>query len=640
MSMTINNNMMAENVNRNLTSHYGKLGKSTQRLSSGLRVSSAADDAAGLAIRELMRADISALNQGARNANDGISMIQTADGSLGVIDAKLIRMKELAEQASTGTYTDAQRKMINQEYQLMADEITRIASDTDFNSKKLLAGTGQDVEVEKSVASSTGSEEAVMSKSVGHEETWSNKALRKEEINTLSNVTKVGPVDKDGIQKINNDATAGSYNYVSRSGKATIEIVTNTTAEDGTIDLKNGAVTDGGFATAELQASVYSGDKVTIEQKVGTVWKDVTSTIAGGGTDLSGEVRISVEGADGEVYRDTFSNSATDFTVTMTAAGKNYSIQSKATSNTSIQVKSEVAASKTFDHTVESGMTVKTDAVSYFKDNSATFAGAFAELGHNAKSGELTGNKSVESELKNSYGTEQNVVKEHKIEIFNDATNTWDELALGNEAGTSKVDIMDGTSKFRITADYGDGKKVRDTVSNNTGGRFTVTKTQYGLSIDMKAGADAQKSTTQLKVQSEDMVVVDVHFGSSSSKTDGYDTEINMATAKSLGVGQEAGDNILTQDNAKKALENITLAISKKDKIRAQLGATQNRLSATVENISIQKENLKAAESRISDVNVATEMTEFNRQQILANAAVSMLAQANNLPKMAQKLLG
>ncbi|WP_290925378.1 flagellin [Halodesulfovibrio sp.] len=88
------------------------------------------------------------------------------------------------------------------------------------------------------------------------------------------------------------------------------------------------------------------------------------------------------------------------------------------------------------------------------------------------------------------------------------------------------------------------------------------------------------------------------------------------------------------------ALVNIDEAIKMKDATRATLGATQNRLSATIENISIQKENLQAAESRISDVDVATEMTEFNKQQILANAAVSMLSQANNLPKMAQKLLG
>ncbi len=94
--MYINHNQMATNVANTLTNHYGNLQTSTQRLSSGLRVNSAADDAAGLAIRELMRADIAALNQGVRNANDAISLIQTADGALGVIDEKLIRMKEPA----------------------------------------------------------------------------------------------------------------------------------------------------------------------------------------------------------------------------------------------------------------------------------------------------------------------------------------------------------------------------------------------------------------------------------------------------------------------------------------------------------------------------------------------------------------
>lgn len=137
MALAINNNLMANNVTRNLQGHYGKLSQSTQRLSSGLRVSSAADDAAGLAIRELMRGDIAALGQGVRNANDGISMIQTADGALGVIDSKLIRMKELAEQSASDTYTGDQRKLINQEYQAMAKEITRIAEDTDFNGKNL-----------------------------------------------------------------------------------------------------------------------------------------------------------------------------------------------------------------------------------------------------------------------------------------------------------------------------------------------------------------------------------------------------------------------------------------------------------------------------------------------------------------------
>jgi len=138
--MYINHNSMANNVANTLTSHYGNLQTSTQRLSTGLRVNSAADDAAGLAIRELMRTDIAALNQGVRNANDAISLIQTADGALGVIDEKLIRMKELAEQAATGTYDSTQRLMIESEYQAMASEITRIANATDFNGIHLLNG--------------------------------------------------------------------------------------------------------------------------------------------------------------------------------------------------------------------------------------------------------------------------------------------------------------------------------------------------------------------------------------------------------------------------------------------------------------------------------------------------------------------
>ncbi|CAI3221359.1 flagellin [Desulfovibrio legallii] len=144
MSLVINHNMMAANTARNLNSHYAALSKSTQRLSTGLRVNSAADDAAGLAIRELQRADIATLQQGARNANDAISMIQTADGALSVIDEKLTRMKELAEQAATGTYDSTQRLMIDSEYQAMASEITRIANATDFNGIHLLDGTLSD----------------------------------------------------------------------------------------------------------------------------------------------------------------------------------------------------------------------------------------------------------------------------------------------------------------------------------------------------------------------------------------------------------------------------------------------------------------------------------------------------------------
>ncbi|WP_461208829.1 flagellin N-terminal helical domain-containing protein [Desulfocurvus sp. DL9XJH121] len=140
MALVINHNLNAMTATRNLNTAYSAMSSSTNKLSSGLRINTAADDAAGLAVRELMRSDIAALDQGMRNANDAISLIQTADGALQVVDEKLIRMKELAEQAATGTYSSEQRLIIDSEYQAMASEITRIASATDFNGIYLLNG--------------------------------------------------------------------------------------------------------------------------------------------------------------------------------------------------------------------------------------------------------------------------------------------------------------------------------------------------------------------------------------------------------------------------------------------------------------------------------------------------------------------
>jgi len=143
MGLYINHNLMALTAYNNLTGTYGALNKSINRLSSGLRINSAADDAAGLAVRELMRSEVAVLNQGVRNANDAISMLQTMDGAAQVIDEKLIRMKELAEQAATGTYNDDQRSIMNDEFSAMRDEIDRIAEATDFNGIKMLNSSAQ-----------------------------------------------------------------------------------------------------------------------------------------------------------------------------------------------------------------------------------------------------------------------------------------------------------------------------------------------------------------------------------------------------------------------------------------------------------------------------------------------------------------
>ncbi|MCD4830106.1 MAG: flagellin [Candidatus Cloacimonetes bacterium] len=140
MALYINHNLYALGAANSLRSHYSAMGKSIQRLSTGLRVNSAKDDAAGLAVREEMRADIGVYQQGVRNAEMAMNMLQTAESAMAVIDEKLIRMKQLAEQAATGTYTHAQRQIIHSEFAAMASEIDRIATSTEFAGRKLING--------------------------------------------------------------------------------------------------------------------------------------------------------------------------------------------------------------------------------------------------------------------------------------------------------------------------------------------------------------------------------------------------------------------------------------------------------------------------------------------------------------------
>jgi flagellin len=148
--LAIKNNIMATNAARYLGRSYDALAKSVERLSSGLRINNAKDDAAGLAVRELLRSDVAVMQQGVRNAQDGLSMLQTTEGALQKIDDLLTRMKQLAEQAVTGLYSLEQRGMMDQEYQQILEEIDRIAASVDFNGKVLLndtLGTDPDITI-------------------------------------------------------------------------------------------------------------------------------------------------------------------------------------------------------------------------------------------------------------------------------------------------------------------------------------------------------------------------------------------------------------------------------------------------------------------------------------------------------------
>lgn len=141
MALTITTNVQSLNAQRNINKSQSGLQQSLERLSSGLRINRAGDDAAGLAISEKLRSNIRALGQASRNASDGIAMIQTAEGAMGEMNDMVVRMKELAEQAANGTLSSEERGYLNQEYTTLRTEIGRIASSAKFNEQKLLDGS-------------------------------------------------------------------------------------------------------------------------------------------------------------------------------------------------------------------------------------------------------------------------------------------------------------------------------------------------------------------------------------------------------------------------------------------------------------------------------------------------------------------
>lgn len=472
MPISLLHNLSASQVANTLSAHFQALSDSTRRLSSGLRIEESADDPAGLAVRELMRADISALNQGVRNANDAISMIQTMDGALGVIEEKLIRMKELAEQAATGTYDSVQRLMIDSEFQAMGSEITRIALATDFNGIKLLAGAG----------------------------------------------------GMGGFAQ----QTVGEWNFNDLSDSS----------GNGNNLTQNGTVFTGG------------GNLTTVDSLLGNV-----------------SASLNLNGGAG-------------FSLSMT-----------------------------FNPALTAG------------------AGAHAEL---FQFGGLSARVTTTGELEVSLGGQS--VQGPVGGVTNGGNNS---LEVRIEADNALHVILNGNDVGSIANANvgGNGNLVIGSWSNmGVGVVFGPVSVK-----DNPNGAQAGGQTAIPGDPAPGKVLI--HFGTGNdSAEDYYVIDKSNATLAGLGL---ANADITTQNNAQTSLTRIGGALERHAEIRTYLGGLQNRLENTVTNLTVQSENTAASESRISDVDVAQEMQTYVRNQVLTQAALSMLAQANSLPGMvASRLIG
>ena len=573
MSLMINHNLIAMGASRSLNRHYSYLAVSTERLSSGLRINSAKDDPAGLAIRELMRSDIAIMHQGARNTADGISLIQTAEGAMQVIDEKLIRMKELAEQAATGTYTTVQREIINSEYQAMAAEIDRIAAATEFNGIKLLDGSITQFHVGTGLKIHFGS--------------LNNSA----EDYYMVNIGDVRATTKTGL-RVGGDG----YTDVHRQAQSAI----------GTYRLDDVLFTNQSAAGHFLYYYNFVGDDLLTSAEIQS-----PSFMAGIYEPQSGS---SLQHLINQVNQGTASRVQLNFGPVETSASgtvADLNIVSSGVLNLCIGNEVYQLGSGAANERLHDGV----DPV--YID--------IAGLGGTA-TGAL-----VASAIASS--------SENYWAVFNSANNT---VMIFSRLG--------GDNDELIACDEGDppigGGYDMVTWTNVETGKVGQTMANFSLGGETWAQAGWVQEDGRYFLSLTGANIgdpFDLYVGDASAygltATSGFTTAY-FEESQNASWGDWAGAQLRTQSHAQEALETIKRALVEKDIIRANLGALQNRLENTMTNISVQIETQQGAESRISDVDVATEMTNYTRSQIMAQAATSMLAQANTLPELALSLLG
>ncbi|BAH74519.1 flagellin [Solidesulfovibrio magneticus RS-1] len=696
MALVINHNLMAMNSARNLSDHYGALSTSTQRLSSGLRINSAADDAAGLAVRELMRSDISTMNQGIRNANDAISMIQTADGALQVVDEKLIRMKELAEQAATGTYTEDQRAIINSEFQAMALEVQRISNATDFNGIPLLNGNLSGISNTSSLSSS-GSLIVHFGTSNNSAEDYYSVSIDDSRLPSLfSNANLVGSVlpdsipmyEPEGSSKQVNTFTTGDQEYPSLTSieGGNFLSVWQSQNQGGAGWSIHGQImdTNGNKVGSEFQVNTYNISDQT-QPKTTTLGNgNLLVTWASNGQDGSGL------GVYGQVLQKDGSKIGSEFRLNSTtpndqqtsiqyvgnplvalddnrfAAVWSSDLQGGAGSNTIFRIFDNEGNPLTNESIVSdypNGSNIIPSITKLTNGNTiVTYSGGGgggpdpSSYGIYSQEYDTSGAKVGNNILVNDYTT--NVQNWSSVQSLSDgkyvvAWSSFDQESPGSWGTYAKIYNQDGTvykSEFKVN-DATINDQHMPVIADLKNGAFIVSYNSGGFDGKIGWAMGAQIfGYNGTKLGNEFMVNSELAGNQSNPAITALD-DGSFAIAYNNDAGEDPSGigisvriyqpflDIRTQTRAQEHLEKISSALIKKDKIRANLGATQNRLENTVSNIQIQAENLQAAESQISDTDVADEMTNFVKEQILSQAAVAMLSQANSLPKMALQLI-
>lgn len=614
--MKIQHNLSAINSQRIIQSTNWSMSKNLEKLSSGYQINRAGDDSAGLAISEGMRAQITALNQGKRNTQDGISLVQTVEGALTEVHSMLNRMKGMAVQAANGTYSDVQRAMMNLEMDNLKEEIGRIGTSTNFSGVPLFTngGTKRDVTISASTFYHC----------------------------TLDLTNKSVSVNYAGSAGKASGSSSGGYDLLAE--KIATEYIPNAVTQI--------------FDTFGSLNSAMGSDKVDMELRIeyidGSYGTMAYAKASFRGSGKPFNMQIVVDAAD-------FS----DESIKPGSAGEG-------------ELKSTIAHElmhSVMQYTLTDGMFGRNGTEKFpewFVEGTAQLTGGGFPSGWNRKLEQIANGLSDGNDLSKD-GDIANYLKSFNVKdrpyghgylaaayagyLANGGTGavTADNIAKGMDKIFADLLANPTQSLYSVLSNHTNGK-IKDAASlealfDNPSSDLVSFVRQLSVAskggagsviaggLDKGAGSVLGNSTNLNPAFSVSKWSIGA-AGKLILSVGGHDQLLEVDLFRLDSTGLRLGDtNIETLEDANEAVEQIDAAIERVSEMRSHYGAIQNRLEHTLANLSNTIENITAAESRIRDTDMAFALTEHVRNQILMQSGQSMLAQANRIPENILSLL-
>lgn len=630
MAMVVNTNVMSLNAQRQLNKSQATQNSAMERLSSGLRINSAKDDAAGLAISTGMESQTRGLNQAVRNANDGISMAQTAEGSMDEMTNILQRMRELGVQASNDTNSSSNRASIQKEVDQLYSELDRISSVTSFNGVKLLDGSTKSTSLQ--IGANSGetlsfSIKAVTTKDLNLNAVSGLGELNGGRVNTaqaiLANEVTINKVnmgaqaatDAVGMETYINakkgltGVTADAYNVVKSTGGldgklSAGDLTINGTALAATGDLK-GLVDEINLKVAGVTAAIGENDSLVLSNTTGA-----TIAVAGASAGKAGlntdnyAGYVSLSSSDGSEIKMGLGSAATASATKLQALGFNESVGSDDVSGGAVTTTAVTANDNISINGVQVGAITGTSAADK----------AFAINALRDQTGvEASAKTEIKLSLKSAAQATSLVINGTQIDLTS-ATTLDSAVSLINKAGLAGVVATADTTTGKLVLTSQSGQDIRVTASDSITSA-NVTSKVFGGEITMKG-------------QSGRDVVITSNASTSAAQRTAL-TKLGVAAQGGNETAVGRGLSMATASNAANSIERIDAALKQISDGRADLGAIQNRLTSTISNLSNVSQNLASANSRIRDADFAAETSSMSKAQVLQQAGTAMLSQAN-----------